>query len=326
MFGDTVKDPSSTRIDVGDHFNSVQNGTPLYGTTSTGSSNTYTMNFAEAPIAKVAGQRFYFLADKTNTGACTLTWGAQTDDLKDATGQLALPAGTIRTGDLCEVFYDGTVFRLISATSLANQLGSGWIPFTTTLTYASSSTFTIAGDWTAVLSKGDKLFLSNSGTKFGFITNLSFAAGNTTVTFFAGADYTLANAAITGYYSKSESIPSFPTSFLYTIGSITGFTGTPTQSGRFFLRGSRCFLNALVSGTSNSISFSFGLPVNCATITGNSILSYGTGSDNGSYQNNVLSTISSAGSTVSLNPQGGSANWTNSGAKAGSTHTNYPWA
>ena len=75
-----------------------------------------------------------------------------------------------------------------------------------TCTYASASTFTMAGDQTTVLSKGDRLKLTQTTAKYFYVIGVSHSAGTTTVTVTGGTDYTLANAAITTpFYSKEAS-------------------------------------------------------------------------------------------------------------------------
>lgn len=126
-FGDTAKLGSSNRTHIGNLFNDVQNGVPLYGGISTGSSNTYVLGFSSGnvPTIFVTGARYYFISDKANTGTVTISINSVTKTLRDQTGGVDIPEGAIRSGDLVEFFYDGTYCRLIGiASSGAEQLGS----------------------------------------------------------------------------------------------------------------------------------------------------------------------------------------------------------
>ena len=81
---------------------------------------------------------------------------------------------------------------------------SGWIPPGETWTYASGTTFTIAGDLTDKYQAGDFVrFVQSSTIKHGCVTGVAYSAPNTTVTIAGDA---IANAAISGnYYSKAAS-------------------------------------------------------------------------------------------------------------------------
>lgn len=88
----------------------------------------------------------------------------------------------------------------------------GWIPARETWTYASSTSFTISGDKTGKYQKGDKIRLKQgAGYKYFYIWNISYSSPNTTITVFAGGDYSLTNTAITdNYYSREVSPIGFP--------------------------------------------------------------------------------------------------------------------
>lgn len=148
----------------------------------------------------------------------------------------------------------------------------GWLAVGETWTYASATTFTIAGDQTGKYSKGDKIKFSQSGQKYFYIIGVSYGAPNTTITVTGGVDYTIANSAIgSPYYSKQNSPNGFPLQFNWT-PAYTGFSSNPTTTAALFsISGGFVYLyykqNAL--GTSNSTSFSMtGLPINFGTLDG----------------------------------------------------------
>jgi hypothetical protein len=152
------------------------------------------------------------------------------------------------------------------------SLTDGWVAAGETWTYASATTFTIAGDQTGKYSKGDKIKFSQSGQKYFYIIGVSYGAPNTTITVTGGVDYTIANAAIgSPYYSKQNSPNGFPLQFNWT-PAYTGFSSNPTTTAALFsISGGFVYLyykqNAL--GTSNSTSFSMtGLPINFGTLDG----------------------------------------------------------
>jgi hypothetical protein len=162
---------------------------------------------------------------------------------------------------------------ILSGTDVGPLLtADGWLAAGETWTYASATTFTIAGDQTGKYSKGDKIKFSQSGQKYFYIIGVSYGAPNTTITVTGGVDYTIANAAIgSPYYSKQNSPNGFPLQFNWT-PAYTGFSSNPTTTAALFsISGGFVYLyykqNAL--GTSNSTSFSMtGLPINFGTLDG----------------------------------------------------------
>lgn len=106
------------------------------------------------------------------------------------------------------------------------NLKAGWIPFPATLTYASADTAsggatstngvstytaTMSGDYSGVFSQGMRLWLTQTTSKFFIITKVDYSGGTTTLTFFGGTDYSLANATITAaYYSVFKAPYGFP--------------------------------------------------------------------------------------------------------------------
>lgn len=102
---------------------------------------------------------------------------------------------------------------------------TGWQTETATCTYASATTFTIAGDQRTRYCKGARIKLvQGANTKYGTVTNSTYSAPNTTVTLAANSDYSIANAAIDSmYYSYQAAPQGYPTYF--------NFTVTPTCPG-----------------------------------------------------------------------------------------------
>jgi len=148
----------------------------------------------------------------------------------------------------------------------------GWTEITDTLTYASATSFTIAGvDRTAVYTKGTRIKLTQTSTKYFVVTSSSFST-NTTVNITAGTDYTLANAAITApFYSYQANPQGYPGWFNYTptyaaSGSMS-FGSVTTNLARFAVTGRVCNVVLQASGTvGGSVSYGlhFTLPITAA--------------------------------------------------------------
>jgi hypothetical protein len=150
---------------------------------------------------------------------------------------------------------------------------TGWIEQTETWTYASATSFTIAGiDVTAKYQKGTKLrFRQGGGYKYAVVVSSSFTT-NTTVNVAANSDYSIANAAITdNAYSYIENPAGWPSWFNYApTGSFAGgqtFTlGNGTLTGKFMVLGKLVHfkISLTVGSTTNFNSgtgFRFSLPV-----------------------------------------------------------------
>ena len=77
-----------------------------------------------------------------------------------------------------------------SILSVNNSAADGWIPANVTWTYVSATTFTVAGNYSAVYTKGMKFKATmNSVVKQGYILSAVYSAPNTTVTVNGGSGY-----------------------------------------------------------------------------------------------------------------------------------------
>jgi hypothetical protein len=241
-----------------------------------------------------------------------------------ATGPTGSPGATGATGPTGAGATGPT--GLTGATGPTGAAGGGgssdgWIDDTAeTWTYASGSgggvaTFTVAGDVTAKYSVGTPIKLTQTTVKyFAVIADPVFAAGNTTVTIFAGTDYTLANAAISANYHSYEVNPQgWPTWFNYNAG-FTGWGSISTSYAQFAIAGRQVSIQLYASGTSNSTSTSASLPITASAAGLNSSGLNAVGADNGI-------TIQSFGffsSTTAVQWRktvGTAASWTASGVK-----------
>jgi len=196
----------------------------------------------------------------------------------------------------------------------------GWVSFGATLTYASATTFTLTGDWTNIIAKGDKIKLTQTTVKYFYVTSVSYSS-STTVTVNGGSDYTLANASITSpYFSKAVSPVGHPIWFNYT-PTITGFSANPANPiSKFKLDGTACTVvhRNTALGTSNSGAYTVTAPITSKTISN----MHWWGSVNNAVDNsaNVTTTgaaeLTSNSTTITLTKSAATGGWTTSNGKA----------
>ena len=105
--------------------------------TSPSGTNTMIATAALGMSAYVTGQRFFFVAPSTNTGACTLNINAIGAKSVTKSGTTALVAGDIQNGAVVQVVYDGTQFQLLNPTALPSGVITLW----------SGSIASIPGGW-----------------------------------------------------------------------------------------------------------------------------------------------------------------------------------
>jgi hypothetical protein len=91
---------------------------------------------------------------------------------------------------------------------------TGWIA-APALTYAASDapsyTVTITGDYSAIITPGMRIKLTDSTVKYFIVTKSEYSAPNTTLTLYGGTDYTLSGGAISSpHYSIAKAPAGFP--------------------------------------------------------------------------------------------------------------------
>lgn len=220
-----------------------------------------------------------------------------------------LAAGTANTDKYLST--DGTTPSWVTAPA-----ADGYIKITDTLTYASSTTFTISGvDRTAIYKKGTRLKLTQTTTKYFYVVESSFST-NTTVTVTGGIDYSLANAAITSPYYSYDAYPqNFPVFFQYT-PTWTGFSSAPTGTIRFFVLGNVCFITYqdAAGGTSNATTTTVTMPIAASRSLANAGICFVK--DNGANSSTPGHFASTASSNVfNVYKSFFQGSWTSSGGK-----------
>lgn len=145
--------------------------------------------------------------------------------------------------------------RMQSVQRVPAILDNGWMPAMETWTYASATTFTVAGDVTAKFYKGRQLKLTQTTVKYFYVVSSAYSAPNTTVTITGGSDYTLANAAITDNYLGLAMRPEgFPFWFNYA-AVVSSSTGTITSysitTARFAMVGNIAHVRGKFTVTNN---------------------------------------------------------------------------
>lgn len=129
--------------------------------------------------------------------------------------------------------------------SLANS-NDGWTASGETWTYATADdptfTFTISGDKTNKYSKGMRIKLTQTTTKYFIITGISYSSPNTNVTVYGGTDYDLANASITdpnySTHKAPHGFPLDPTKWTEQYTSSSNLTQNNPSSGTWYNLGS----------------------------------------------------------------------------------------
>lgn len=92
----------------------VQDGSLIYGGTTSGSANAHTLSLTPAITSYTAGRRIRFISGFDNTGATTLNVNSVgTRNVRLLAGGVDLPPDTLRNGQEYEVLDDGTQFILM---------------------------------------------------------------------------------------------------------------------------------------------------------------------------------------------------------------------
>lgn len=181
----------------------------------------------------------------------------------------------------------------------------GWTSANESWSYASSNTINVPSGAASKYKKGDKIKWTQTTVKYGVIS----AVADTLLTIITNTDYVVTNAAISNnYYSHVENPIGFPQYFTFS-PNVTGFSGTPSQTGRYFTEGDKITIIFDCSGTSNATTLTMTLPVAVSLST----TSWARVLDNTSTWYNGLFLVS--GTTATFYREVGAIAFTASGTK-----------
>jgi len=325
---------STSVASVVSHFPSAENGftTTTSGSVSSGATSVglnSVAGYANGEIAvfvidpsNASKQTFTGVIDTSGVQVTSVVWTAGTNtthasgatvvDYATATHVSMITKGLLvehnQSGTHSSITASGTL-AVTGATTLTGALTiksyDGWIATADTWTYASATTFTIAGvDRTAQFPVGTKIKLTQTTAKYFYVTASAFST-NTTITVTGGSDYTLANAAITSPNLSYDDTPqAFPQSFAYspTLANLT--TGSGTSLGAFSMVGKRVSFRwvwTFGSGSSVGSGPTFTLPVTpTGFVSGSKGLLTGTCYDSSTGNIYPAMPLWTSGSTMSV--------------------------
>lgn len=103
---------------------------PHYPTSSGGVANALTVTFNPTVLVRAVGDRFWFIAAATSTGATTLTVDGLAAGAIKKKFNTALANNDILAGQVVEVAWDGTNYQMLSPVSASTTLVSEIVPGT----------------------------------------------------------------------------------------------------------------------------------------------------------------------------------------------------
>ena len=246
------------------HINALETKVGIDASAVT-TSHDYKLNEITGSDEAVGKSATQTLTNKTLTSPVINVGSDATGDLYYRSAGVYTRLGIGSTGQLL------TVASGLPAWATAGLAADGWASAGETWTYASATSITVPSDATTKYNKGDKIRIKQGA---GYLYFYVVTVTATTLTVTGGNDYTVANAAITdNYYSKVENPLDFPDWFGYD-PTWTGFSAAPTADQRFKIQGNSCTLILQATGTSNSATFDFTLPVTAAATIGGSNENY----------------------------------------------------
>lgn len=193
----------------------------------------------------------------------------------------------------------------------------GWVTaISETWTRTTNTTFTVPGDLTAQYSKGTRLRVTDTTTKYFVVASSSHAAGTTTVTFTGGSDYVLAANPTVRDYSYVINPQGYPNWFNYA-PTYAGFSADPSGGACMFHVVGQVvtFYHSRNDGTSNGATFTITVPIPSSTFVTADCRIINNGAEGTAPGMAVVAESVNTSMTVHRTYQIGSAAWTTSGAK-----------
>jgi hypothetical protein len=226
-----LKDSTNVQIGSYDNIPAINDVTTVNNLITVAGTNTLTGLATPLLTAYTAGAQFSFIAQNTNTDAVTLdidTLGAKSIT---QTGSTALVAGSIVSGAMVVIEYDGTRFQLLTPNSFVNPIIRGYTEIVTSSgTVGASATLSIALGTvlTATLTSATPCTFTmptaTAGKSFMLLLKQPAAGSATTATFTGVKFGTLGAPTITATVGKMD-ILSFVSDGTNWYGSIVqGYT------------------------------------------------------------------------------------------------------
>lgn len=130
----------------------------------------------------------------------------------------------------------------------------GWIPINIAPVYVSATSIRFENiNLSGAFPVGTKIKFTQTTVKYFYVIKASYSGGHTVLTVTGGSDYTVANAAISGFAYAHGLAKGFPEWFAYSVtaGAHVGSLGTHTTYGMFNIIKNTCFFYTHVAITSN---------------------------------------------------------------------------
>jgi hypothetical protein len=215
-----------------------------------------------------------------------------------------------------------------SWTSFGNN--DGWVfDGDETWTYASATSFIVAGDVTGKYTPGTRIKATQSAAvEYFVVTSSSYSSPNTTVNITGGTDYSLANSAISANaHSYAANPQGYPGWFNFN-ASATGFSSMAVTYAKFAVFGRQVTIVYRQTGTSNATSFHMTAPIPFADagVTNVNFGNYAEGTDNGVTLSTPSGLFFASSTDIRMDEANGTADgWTATGTKSAVGQITYPF-
>lgn len=174
--------------------------------------------------------------------------------------ELEISCTTGDPGSDFTVPFGSSVCLQLSIEALENEVNYGWILLPVSEgTYISATSFSVPGDQSAFLKIGQKLRLTNGGTKYFNIVSFLLAPGITTINVIPNTDYVIANTDITNIAYSLSNPQDFPAYFTYDCNP-GGFASLTGEVARYWVIESMLYGKVFVAGVSNDVAFTIATP------------------------------------------------------------------
>ena len=151
--------------------------------------------------------------------------------------------------------------------SHGHGVAGNWTPVAAAWTRTADTTFTVAGNVTALFPVGAKIKVVDTTTKYFYVVSAAYTT-LTTVTITGGSDYVLAANPTAGWISYASSPQGFPQWFNFStvLSASSGAFTTAASSMQFAVIGKTCHFEGYVAITTNgtAVGVKLTLPITSA--------------------------------------------------------------